>query len=329
MTRVRSFHVFDEGEIRALATDGLALEAAEEAFRALGEDRVTVPPSLWWQFPKARGEVHVKGAHIHGSEAFTFKVATTFFGNVEFGVPTGSGLVIVFDSETGYPRGILVDNGYLTELRTAAAGALAARLLTPARPLAVAVLGTGVQAHMQVRLLSAFRTISSLTVWGRNPASYSRLRDTIGSETGLEVVFADSTAEAVAGADLVITATASRSALVEPGWLSKGATLLAVGSDRGGKQELATEVLAAADKVVVDSIEQCARSGELRHAIDARVMRVEDVYAELAEIVVGRKPGREGSETIVCDLTGIGAQDAALAERVFDALVSGGNPPGD
>jgi len=135
--------VFDEEAIRAAITDEMALGAADKAFRALGRGRATVPPPFAWDFPEVRGEVHVKGAHLHGSALFTFKVATGFFGNVEMGVPTGSGMVLMFDSHTGFPKGVLADNGYLTDLRTAAAGALAARHLTKERPLAVALVGAG------------------------------------------------------------------------------------------------------------------------------------------------------------------------------------------
>ena len=124
MNQRPSIKVFDEWRIRKAITDQHALASAERAFRALGNGLASVPPPLGWEFPHVNGEVHLKGAHLHGSSMFTFKVATGFYSNVEMGLPTGSGFVLIFDAETGFPRGILADNGYLTDLRTAAAGGL-------------------------------------------------------------------------------------------------------------------------------------------------------------------------------------------------------------
>jgi ornithine cyclodeaminase/alanine dehydrogenase-like protein (mu-crystallin family) len=146
------------------------------------------------------------------------------------------------------------------------------------------------------------------------------MRDALGTE-----VLPSATVEAaVSGADLVVTATPSRVPLLLHGMLRPGATVIAVGSDGPDKRELAPEVVARADKVVTDRTEQCARLGELHHALDAGLMRVADVHAELGQVLLGTRPGREGEETIVCDLTGVGAQDAAIAEVAFRRLAKSG-----
>ena len=146
--------VVSEEQVRELAREDEALVAVETAFRALAEKRVVQPPPLGMDLEGVRGEVHVKGAYLEGEPVFAIKVASGFYRNPERGLPTGSGLVLVFDSTTGYPLALLQDNGYLTELRTGAAGALATKLLAPERPLAVAVLGAGSQARYQIRALS-------------------------------------------------------------------------------------------------------------------------------------------------------------------------------
>jgi ornithine cyclodeaminase len=320
MSEARPLPVFSEEAIRAAVTDEMALEAADRAFRALGRGRVTVPAPFAWDFPEVRGEVHVKGAHLHGSALFTFKVATGFFGNLEMGVPTGSGMVLMFDSNTGFPRGVLADNGYLTDLRTAAAGALAASHLTMERPLAVGLIGAGVQAYLQSRLLASVREVASVAVWSRSSVRRERLRDRLIEELGQNARAVKTVEEAVAEADLVLTATPSRAPIVEPGWTRKGVTIVAIGADGPAKQELAAEVVAGADKVVTDLTAQCVALGELRSAVEAGLMGPDDVYAELGQIVIGRRPGREGNETIVCDLTGVGAQDAAMTESAFIEL---------
>jgi ornithine cyclodeaminase len=317
MNQRPSIKVFDEWRIRKAITDQHALASAERAFRALGNGLASVPPPLGWEFPHVNGEVHLKGAHLHGSSMFTFKVATGFYSNVEMGLPTGSGFVLIFDAETGFPRGILADNGYLTDLRTAAAGGLAASRLTHAKPLKVAILGAGVQGQLQLRLLSRVREIASLSVWTRSWSRTLQWKEKLVEAGRPDVVACDDPELAVAGADLVITATPARTPLIGDGALKKGVTVIAIGSDGPAKQELAASVVASADKIVTDLTSQCIGLGELHHAVAAGLMAGNDVYAELGEIVLDTKPGREADETIICDLTGVGAQDAAIGEAAF------------
>jgi len=270
--------------------------------------------------PGVSGEVHVKGAWIHGDSVFAFKVATGFYDNATAGLPTGSGLVLVFDATTGFPLALLADNGYLTDLRTAAAGALAARLLSPDRPLSAAVLGTGVQARMQLRLIRRVRTVREVRAWSPHAESRARYAAEMTGVLGVPVTPHDTPQETVAGADLVVTATPSRAPLLEAGMLRPGVTVVAVGSDGPDKTELAPDVLAGAGKVVTDVTSQCLRLGELHHAVAAGLMTPSAVHAELGQILVGDRPGREGSETIVCDLTGVGVQDAAIASAAYRVL---------
>jgi ornithine cyclodeaminase len=279
-------------------------------------------PSVGVELPQAHGEVHVKGGYIVGSPIFAFKVATGFYGNVELGVPTGSGLVMVFDAETGFPLAVLADNGYLTDLRTAAAGALAVRHLAPDRPLVAAVLGAGVQARLQIRLVRRVRKLTEVRVWSRQETSRRDYVARMGRVLDSPVRAMATVAEALDGVDLVITTTPSRGPLVLAGMLAPGATVVAVGSDGPEKHELAAEVVAGADKVVTDITDQCLRFGELHHAVAAGLMGADDVHAELGQVVEGGRPGREGNETIVCDLTGVGAQDAAIAEAAYQAAMN-------
>ncbi len=316
-----TLRVVDEARIREAVGPAEALTAAEEAFRALAEGRVSLPPPLGLLLPEVEGEVHVKGARIAGAPLFAFKVATGFYRNAARGLPTGAGLVLVFDADTGFPLGLLEDGGYLTDLRTAAAGALAARLLArDDRPLEVGVLGAGTQARFQLRALSAVREVAAARVWSRSAASVDALREALQDELDFPLAAAATPQDAVGGADLVLTLTPARRPLVEPGWLAPGSTVVAVGSDGEGKQELAARVVAEAGKVVTDLTVQCARLGELQHPLAAGLMGEADVHAELGEVLVGRRPGREGDEIIVCDLTGVGAQDAAIAEAAWTRL---------
>ncbi len=312
--------VIGEDKIRGLVGPDEALQAVEAAFRALAEGRVVQPPPLGMELEEVQGEVHVKGAYLKGEPVFVIKVASGFYRNPGKGLPTGSGLVLVFDAQTGFPLALLQDNGYLTELRTGAAGALAVRLLTADRPLTVAVLGAGSQARFQIRAIARLRSFQEIRVWSPDPAEVIRYQQEMEPVLGVPVSRAGSVAVAVREADLVVTVTPARAPILESEWVSDGATVVAVGSDGPEKQELSPAILGRAGKVVVDSRPQCLRLGETHHAISAGVLTPAGIHGELGEVLVGSKPGREADELIVCDLTGVGAQDAAMAGVVWARL---------
>lgn len=307
-----------ESRLRELVREEEAMAAVETAFRALAEGRVYQPAPMGLEIPEVRGEVHVKGAAIRGESVFAVKVASGFYLNPQIGLPTGSGLVLVFDAQTGIPLGLLQDNGYLTELRTGAAGALAVRLLAPKRPLTVGVIGAGSQARYQLRAMARERPIQAVRVWSPRVEEYPAYEREMSAALGVRVEGAATPKEAVRGADLVVTVTPSRQPILDLPWLKDGATVVAVGSDGPDKQELSPAILAAAGKVVVDSKPQCLSLGETHHAVSAGVLDTEALHGELGEILTGRCPGREGEELIVCDLTGLGAQDAAIAAVAWD-----------
>jgi ornithine cyclodeaminase len=233
-----------------------------------------------------------------------------------------SGLVLVFDATTGFPLLLLEDNAYLTELRTAAAGALATRLLGPETIEKLAILGTGSQARYQLRAIARVKRPARVSAWSPSSERRARYAAEMTGELGIRISAVSSAKEALEDADVVVTVTPARTPIVEASFLKPGATVVAVGSDGPDKQELEVGVLERADKIVADKISQCAKLGEIHHALEAGALEEKDVYGELGDIVIGRLPGREGDELIVCDLTGVGAQDAALAEVVWNDLGS-------
>ncbi len=313
--------VISEDDIRAAIREPEALASAERAFRALAEAAVELPPPMGLEIPDVEGEVHVKSAYLRGSPIFAVKIASGFYRNPERGLPSGSGLILVFDATTGFPVALLDDHGYLTDLRTAAAGALATRLLAPPQLTSVAVLGSGVQARLQLRAIARVRRWQRTRAWSPNP---ERLRNYCAEmERELEIPFSAAAApeEVVRGADLLVTATPSRQPLLDADWLAPHATVIAIGSDGPDKRELPTAALRRADKIVVDCLSQCLELGEVHHAVAEGALDAAAIYAELGEVLSGSRPGREGDELIICDLTGVGAQDAAIAELVWDRLL--------
>jgi ornithine cyclodeaminase len=314
--------IVDEAALRAGITPRVAVDAMREAFRADGEGRAHVPAVINLDVPAHRGEFHVKTAHIDGVPHIAIKIASGFYDNPAKGLPSGSGLMAVFDATTGLPVALLLDNGFLTDIRTGAAGAIAADVLAPRNIRTVGVLGSGVQARYQIQCLRSVREFHEIVAWSPTRAHLDAYCSEMRA-AGIEARAAGSPRQVCFEADMVITATPSREPLVRPDWLRPGQHVTALGSDSPGKQELDAACLTRADLLVVDRLTQCASVGELRHALDGGVCRADRVHAELGEIVAGMKPGRTSADQItIADLTGVGFQDTAIASRALQCLAS-------
>ena len=311
--------VLTESELRTcVRLDEESLQAVEDGFTRLAQDMATVPPIMMIPVPERSGEVDVKSAYVEGWESFAVKIASGFFNNPKQGLPSGSGMMIVVSAETGFPQAVLLDNGYLTDIRTALAGAIAAKYLAPTEIDCVGVVGAGTQGRYQVRALQRVRRFNRIVVYDRDvelAATYAR---EMTQELGLDVVVASGPEMVVCDSQLVITATPSREPYVRAEWLRAGQHLTAMGSDSEEKQELEPQVLGRADRIVCDRKSQCFRLGELHHAKVAEVLDESHDITELGELTAGSKKGRatEG-EITVCDLTGVGVQDTAIALLAF------------
>lgn len=306
--------MLDANDVRRAITDRAALDAVRAGFAALERGEAVDPPNFELAMPNGAGEVHVKGGYLHGARHVAIKMASGFYGNAARGLPVAGGMTLVLDSETGVVCWLVTDGGLLTELRTAAAGALAADLLARQDAHRAVVVGAGGQARHQLRALLEVRPISEVTVVARRPDAAAAYADEVREQHGIPARVGDNLQVAVSTADIVVLTTPARRPLLLPGWLSPGCHVTAMGSDMPDKNEVDPRVLAEVDKLVVDTIESAARSGELHHGIEAGVVRVEDVHAELSSVVTGRLPGRETEEEItLCDLTGLGVQDVAIS----------------
>ncbi len=318
-----------EDDVRSVLDMTTCIEAVESAFTAYSGGRAELPAVIALDVPEAGGEIHVKGGYLHGGSYYAVKFASWFPQNPSHGLAASDGMVAVFDAQTGAPAAFLMDHGYITDLRTGAAGGVAAKHLAPSTCDVVAVIGTGTQARYQLDALARVRTFEEVRVWGRDPARAAACREDLAARAGLpdgcRFEVADSAREAVEGARVVITATASRSPVLEAGWLGPGMHVTALGSDGPDKQELEAAALGHADLLVVDSRSQCARIGELHHALEAGVVAsVEDVV-ELGEITGGVREGRTSEDQLtICDLTGVGVQDVASAAVVMARAVERG-----
>lgn len=322
----RSIIVLAEREIRAcVAVDEKTLEGIEAGFTSLARGHALVPSPMGIEIPERSAEIHIKSAYVRGLPGFAIKVASGFYANQALGLPTSSGMMMLLSADTGWPMAILLDNGYLTEVRTALAGAIAAKYLAPARIGTAGVVGTGSQARYQLMALRLARPFDRVLVWGRRPAAVSRLCEEMSQRFGVEVVPAASVSELVRASSLVVTTTAAREPLVRAADLHEGLHITAMGSDGPGKQELDAEVLARADLLVCDSRSQCSRLGELQHALAAGLLNKDSRITELGELTSGNAPGRSNERQItVCDLTGVGVQDTAVACLAYSEARSRG-----
>lgn len=292
--------------------------AMERAFCAYSEGRATVPPVSEILFTDPPGEAHIKAGYIAGDDVFVVKVATGFYRNPALGLSSSSGLMTVFDSRTGFPKAILLDNGKLTDLRTAAAGAVAARLLAPSHVQSIAIIGSGIQARLQASLLRSVTACRTISLWARDAKAATACAADL-SDMGFAVSQAGSAAEAASKANIVVTCTASREPLLGAGDIKPGTHITAVGADSEGKQELSAGLLMRADVVAADSLPQAMLRGDISHALAAG-MSPERII-ELGAIIAGQAVGRTSDDQItIADLTGVAAQDIEIAKAVLASI---------
>jgi ornithine cyclodeaminase/alanine dehydrogenase-like protein (mu-crystallin family) len=306
--------ILNEAEIRGLVDAEAARQVVAEAFSALQRGEATLPSVISLPFSDPDGLAHIKAGYLHSETMWTLKVAADFYPD-----DTGTqhaGMMLVLSAVDGSVAGLLLDNGFLTELRTGAAGAIAADLLARPDAATAAIVGAGSQAHYQLEALLNVRPIEEVRVASRTRERAAAFVDEIEARFGLSALLCASVEDAVRGAEIVLTTTYSTLPLIEPEWLEPGTHVTAIGSDEPTKQELNPSVLERADVVAVDDRSQAARLGELHHAIETGVCSEDDVIT-LGELLEGVAQGRESPEDItVADLTGVGVQDAAIASLV-------------
>ena len=298
--------------------------AVEDAFGSLANGKVDVPMPMHIGIAETAnagpGDCHIKGGYIEGAPTWTVKLANvSFYKNVEKGLPAGSGVFVVCDAANGAPKAILHENRYLTDLRTGAAGAVAVKHLAVRNAKSVAFIGTGVIAEAMARATATVFGFEEAFAFSPSPQKSSAFCKKMSEELGFPHYACATAEDAVRAADVVFTQTPGGKWVLEEQWLRPHVLIVCSGSDQPTKNEIPPSILANA-KVVTDITAQCARVGEVRSAVEAGVMTVDDVYAEIGQIISGAKVGREGNERIVCDLTGTGAQDAAIGSHVMDAL---------
>ena len=313
------FRIVGLAEIRAALRGVDLLPGIERAFVAYSSGRAVVPPVGELLLPDVQADVHIKYGYIVGEPYYVIKVASGFYGNPEKGLPSSNGLMLVFDRSTGALVAILLDEGLLTDLRTGAAGAIAAKHLAPKWVRRIGIVGSGTQARHQLLMLKPVTPCRDVLAWGRHPDRLARYRDEMAAG-GFTVATTTDVDEVMASCELIVTATASRAPLLLRDRLRPGIHITAVGADSPVKQELDPLILRRADVVVADSLSQCLERGEIAHAVRSRCLRPDDVV-ELGAVIAGTAEGRTSEEDVtVADLTGVAVQDIEIARTVLEAM---------
>ena len=318
--------ILTEADLRqAVALDLDAVNMVEQAFEALATKAVVMPPILRLDIAKHNGEEDVKTAYVPGIDSFAIKMSPGFFDNPKLGLPSLNGLMILFSAKTGLVEALLLDNGYLTDVRTAAAGAVAARHLSREDSTVAAVLGAGVQAELQLKALMLVRPIAEARLWARDAAKAAALARRLSGELGITVTAYQEAQAAVSGADVVVTTTPATSPILMNQWVGPGQHITAMGSDAEHKNEVEPALVARADLYVADSLTQTRRLGELHHALEARALAPEAAKAELGAVIAGKTAGRTSADQVtLADLTGTGVQDTAIATLAFKRALAAG-----
>lgn len=318
--------ILTEAELRGLIQlDIEAVDCIEQAFAALATADVVMPPILSMAIAPFNGEVDVKTAFVPGIDSFAIKISPGFFDNPKLGLPSTSGLMVLFAARTGMLEALLLDNGYLTDVRTAAAGAVAARHLARSDASKACILGAGCQARLQLEALCLVLPIRTATIWARDMGKAEAAATELSQGLGIGVRAANDPGAAVSAADVIVTTTPATRPVLEAGWLRPGHHVTAMGSDQDHKNELDPACLGRANIYVPDRLSQTRSLGELRSAIASGLVEADQVFAELGMIVAGQAKGRSSDDEItIADLTGTGIQDTAIATLAGKRAQAGG-----
>jgi ornithine cyclodeaminase len=303
-------------EIKAALPSVDLMAEIEQGFVAYSQGRAVVPPvgELVMQDPP--GDVHIKYGYLTGDDYYVIKIASGFYENPKLDLPSSNGLMLVFSQETGVLEAVLLDAGYLTDVRTAVAGAIAAKYLAPSIIDRIGIVGTGTQARLQLEYLAPVTECRDVLVWGRSADKLASYEQDM-SEKGFRVSTTTDADDIMASCKLIVTTTPATRPILT-GQAQPGTHITAVGSDTHDKQELDAEILGRAELVVADSISQCLERGEIHQALKSKAITEADLV-ELGSIVAGDATGRESDDQVtVADLTGVAVQDIQIAKSVLN-----------
>ena len=318
--------VLTEAELREIVVvDQTAVDTIENAFTWLAQGKVSMPPIMLIEVKEHQGDVDIKSAYVQGLDRFAVKIGAGFFQNYKLGLPNSPAMMVVLSSRTGMAEAILLDNAYLTDVRTGAAGAVAARHLAPRKVTTAGVIGAGAQGRYQMLGLKNVHDFKRLMVYDNDEQRLGQYVDEMGPVLKAEVVAAADAGEVITEAQVVVTCTPSRKPYVQADWIHPGLHITAMGADLPEKQEFELDAIQRADMLVCDRKSQSFSMGEFHHAFEAGLISETSPVTELGEITAGLKSGRQSDDQFtICDLSGTGVQDTAIANLALQQAAKKG-----
>ena len=310
----RNTLILDKSCINRLLDMKEAMQAVERAFSLFGKGKTQMPAKIYLDLKKFNGDFRAMPAFVEGMGA-ALKWVNVHPDNRRKHLPTVMATIILSDPKTGFPIAIL-DGTQITNYRTGAAGGVAAKYLARKKSSVIALIGCGEQAKTQLLAMETLYKIKQVQVWGHQRALVEAFVKSVGRKA-YKIHKAKTIKECCHNADIIITTTPSRKALVKKSWLKKTAHINAIGADAPGKQELDVNILKDA-KIVVDDWRQARHSGEINIALAKHKITKKQIYAEIAQIINKRKPGRTNKDGLsVFDSTGLAIQDVALSYQIY------------
>jgi ornithine cyclodeaminase len=312
-------YVLNQLEIKKLLKNIDLEKVIEEGFISYSNKLAVIPPVGELLFSEPPGEVHIKYGYIINEKYYVIKIASGFPKNMDFKLSNGQGMMLLFDQKTGKPIAILLDNGYLTDVRTAIAGRICAKQFSN-KITGIGIIGTGTQAKIQLEYLSSITDCKKVILWGRSVKKTKKYKKTM-IEYGFDVKISSSIDFLSKNCNLIILATSSKKPLLLKEHLRPGMNIVAVGSDTELKRELGAGILSIADLIITDSLSQCRLRGEISHSLKNNEIKIDDVR-ELGKVLDKTIEGRtQKKQIIVSDLTGVAVQDIKIASKVFEVFL--------
>lgn len=306
-------------QIRDSLTIEALFEPIREAFIAYDSPALIGVPVSLLHFPN-KADTHIKTAALDGYKYFSIKVVSMFPENVKRELSPYSGAIFLFDSTTGYPAAILNDKGIITDLRTAAAGALITDFVAPKSASSVAVIGTEIQAYNQVVALQKRRPIDRLTIYGRNAEHAHALKTKFEKRfPEIRIKGIDRLEQTIKESEIILTTTPSTTPLIQGKWLQKGQHVTAIGSDDVYKNEIDRECFEVADAIFIDSLDLNKKYGEFSHALQA-IPKLLDKTIAFGTAFKQTETTNQENRITVAKLVGVGIQDLAASQVILDTL---------
>lgn len=311
--------IYQRHELQQFQNMDYLIQKIQDGFVAYSQGKVVMPPVCHMHLDQPSGDLHVKCASMPDEKSYVVKIASCFPENSKMGLPAIKGIVLLFNRNSGEPETLFLDEGYLTHLRTAIAGAIFAKYFAPQSFEFIGIIGAGMQARSQLQFLSYVTSCRQVWIWAPNKNEIKQIQqDKIFRD--FEINIASSPKEVAHYSRLIVTTTPSLKPLLFSQDIAKGTHVTAIGSDRPGKQELDSGILKMADRIIVDSKEQCFQYGETFCAIQDKAIS-KDRVDEIGEVIAGNKQPRINEDEItIADLTGLGVQDLVIALTIRKGL---------